>query len=368
MNVARAYVCALSPHHEENGYLAAQLAEYFSRNGVRLARTLCTADCIVLTGYACCQEDLDSLLTRVRQLRREYRRQAIVVCGRAVDMDPRLRRLPGVCAISPRDLDRFDELFGARIKVASVRPASIGRRFFPLAGTDSAWIRIAQGCLHACSYCMLSRHARQVRSVPLPEVLRQVKGCVREGKKRLVLLADDCGSYGADIGCDTADLLQALAHLPELRGSRSRVYLNAFEPGRLLKLFPRMKEALAAGIIGHMDIDIQSGSDRLVAQMNRRYKVAQVLETVSQIRELAPRTTLSTEMIFALPGETRREFAQSIQAALHFNDALFLKYSPCPGTPMADRTGRLDEDEVGYRIAVLKKLAVTTGYRCVYHL
>jgi MiaB/RimO family radical SAM methylthiotransferase len=353
---------------ESNAYLSSQIIIFLKHHGYRMVDSAMQADYIVLTTCGFRVQEMEHAYAIARKYGDAYPSKTLIVSGCAVDTYPLFRSDPQMRCVGPRELAEFDRIFAAKRSLTTFTANEIEARFFDEDKGSRFWIQIGQGCVNNCAYCAIKKAKQGPASKPIPEILEEVRRGVAQGKGDLVLLADDCGSYGADIGCDTADLLQALAHLPELRGSRSRVYLNAFEPGRLLKLFPRMKEALAAGIIGHMDIDIQSGSDRLVAQMNRRYKVAQVLETVSQIRELAPRTTLSTEMIFALPGETRREFAQSIQAALHFNDALFLKYSPCPGTPMADRTGRLDEDEVGYRIAVLKKLAVTTGYRCVYHL
>jgi tRNA A37 methylthiotransferase MiaB len=212
-------------------------------------------------------------------------------------------------------------------------------------GYDDYYVLIAQGCSNRCSYCNINRSKGPVRSEP-PEIIEaEIAAGLARGARQFALLADDCGSYGHDCGSDLARLMERLFAI----GDDFTLKLGYLYPGFLVNHFDAVERLFATGRISFANIPVQSGSQRLLDLMNRRYPIATVLEMVRRLRAAAPSSRLCTHLLMNFPTETRGDFFQTMAAAEHFGEALFLHYSDNEGTAAAALVPKVPADEARRR-------------------
>jgi tRNA A37 methylthiotransferase MiaB len=163
------------------------------------------------------------------------------------------------------------------------------------------------------------------------EIGVEVRAGLRSGHLEPTLLADDCGSYGADIGCDLGELLHTLLAIDE----RLRLKISTLFPGDFLRLWQSLRDVIRSGRISYLNLPLQSGSQRVLDLMGRSYQVREVLDKLRQVRRISPRTWLYTHLMIGFPSETEADFECSLAAAAAFDEAMFITYSDNPGTAAA---------------------------------
>jgi len=216
---------------------------------------------------------------------------------------------------------------------------------------QDAFVLIAQGCVNNCSYCNIKRAKGNVSSVQRTAICAAIEQGLAHGRQEFVLLADDCGSYGADVGTNLLDVLDAIAKIDR----RVRVKLHSLFPGEFLAMAAGLIELAAGGLISYANIPVQSGSQRVLAMMNRNYDIAAVAARLAQLRARAPATWLHTHFIVGFPGETDADFAASLRLVPQFDEVLFLAYSDNPGTRAARLDSKVDAAVVRARLAEVKR-------------
>ena len=254
----------------------------------------------------------------------------------------------GLICIGSMDLERLDAFFPARISIRQVTASRLPQALYePTQGLyyDDYYVLIAQGCSNRCSYCNVNRSKGRVRSELPEQIEAEVAAGLARGARRFALLADDCGSYGHDLGSDLAELIERLFAL----GGHFSLKLGYLYPGFLLNRFDAMERLFATGRISFVNIPVQSGSQRLLDLMNRRYPIAAVLEMVRRLHEAAPSSRLCTHLLMNFPTETREEFLQTLAAAESFDEAVFLHYSDNERTGAADLVPKVPADEARRR-------------------
>ncbi len=214
-----------------------------------------------------------------------------------------------------------------------------------------AFVLIAQGCVNGCSYCNIKRAKGNVSSVRREAICAAIEQGLARGRDEFVLLADDCGSYGADVGSDLLDLLRAIRRIDR----RVRVKLHSLFPGEFLAMAAGITELAAGGLISYANIPVQSGSQRVLAMMERDYDIAAVTARLAELKARAPGAWLHTHFIVGFPGETESDFAASLQLVPRFDEVLFLAYSDNPGTRAARLDSKVDGVVVRARLADVKR-------------
>lgn len=215
----------------------------------------------------------------------------------------------------------------------------------PFAASELFYLRIADGCKSRCSYCAIRLAKGGIRSLPLEEIVRRFKAEHGGDGRKVVLLADDAACWGADLGLDLADLLAALVSADP----SCKLVISNFNPEFLEPLWERLKPYWKNVV--YLFFSIQSGSDRVLGLMGRRYRIAPVLARVRQIRALSPSIFIITHVIAGFPTETRQEFLDSVRAATAFDSAWIYRFVPFPFTPASNLKGRVPEAEVLARVA-----------------
>ncbi|MDH5590946.1 MAG: MiaB/RimO family radical SAM methylthiotransferase [Gemmatimonadota bacterium] len=193
----------------------------------------------------------------------------------------------------------------------------------------SAWVAIQRGCDHRCTFCIVPYVRGPEKNRAAPEVLSEIRGLVEQGVTEVTLLGQTVNSYQAgDWGF--ARLLREVARVDGIR----RVRFTSPHPNDVT---PELIEVMATEptVCEQLHLPVQSGNDRTLKRMLRRYTVEAFLDRVEAVRAAIPGIALSTDVIVAFPGETEEEFRDTLALlrTVRFDDAFTYRYSPRDGTP-----------------------------------
>ena len=198
-----------------------------------------------------------------------------------------------------------------------------------------AWVSIMYGCNNFCSYCIVPYVRGRERSRDPEAVLTEVRQLVQEGYKDITLLGQNVNSYGNDleIEYDFSDLLR---EIDQIDGEFWIRFMSSHPKDATKKLFDTM--AGSRHVARQLHLPFQSGNDRILQEMNRRYTRAQYQELVRYARSVMPGLVLTSDVIIGFPGETEAEAMDTVSLVKEIGfDALFtFIYSPRPGTKAAD--------------------------------
>ena len=200
-------------------------------------------------------------------------------------------------------------------------------------GHTRAFLKIEDGCDRYCAYCIVPHARGNVRSMPLGELEAQAVSLAGNGYKEIVLTGINLSMYGTDIGLTLAD---ALEHVAAIAGIE-RVRLSSLEPDWVDEsILERL--ACCKKLCPHFHLVLQSGCDATLARMGRRYTCRQYLTVADGIRSAFDAPTFTTDMIVGFPGETDRDFEESMEfmQAMRYLKVHVFPYSPRPGTVAAD--------------------------------
>ena len=307
------------------------------------------ADAVVINTCAVREHAEQRVLGNVGALvhtKRRHPGQKIFLCGCMMGQPQVVERIRKSYAhvdgvFSTHHLWEFPSLLwqtlssGRRVFATADEPGSIAEGLPVLRSSAfKAWVSIMYGCNNFCSYCIVPYVRGRERSRRPEDVIAEVRSLTEAGCRDITLLGQNVNSYGNDLGLgvDFADLLAELAQLP---GEFLLRFMTSHPKDATPKLFDTM--AAHPKIAKHIHLPFQSGNDRVLRAMNRRYTAAQYLELVDYARKVMPDIVLTSDVIVGFPGETEAEFADTLSLVERVRyDALFtFIYSPRPGTPAA---------------------------------
>ena len=208
-----------------------------------------------------------------------------------------------------------------------------------MAERTRAMLKVEDGCVNFCTYCIIPYARGPVRSLPKVEAVAQTHRLREEGYRELVITGIEISGWGHDLknGETLIDLLEAVS---EAAGDM-RLRLGSLEPRTITEDFCR-RAARLPNLCPHFHLSMQSGCDDTLRRMNRKYDTARFYESVSLLRQYFDRPAITTDLITGFPGETEEEFAQTLAfiercgfAAMHI-----FPYSVRPGTKAAAMPGQ----------------------------
>ena len=211
-----------------------------------------------------------------------------------------------------------------------------------------AWVPIMTGCNNFCTYCIVPYVRGREKSRPFEEIVDEVTGLVRQGVREITLLGQNVNSYGRDLFGKPrfADLLRAVGDT-----GVERIFFTSSHPKDLL---PETIDAMAEtpAVMPQLHLAVQSGSTRILKEMNRRYTREDYLGLVDRIRNRMPDIALSTDIIVGFPGETEEDFEQTLSLAetVRYAQAYTFIYSPRTGTPAAKMEDQIPQEEKSRRL------------------
>lgn len=202
-------------------------------------------------------------------------------------------------------------------------------------GGTKAWLSIMNGCNNFCSYCIVPYVRGRERSRTPENILKDLKDLIAQGCKDITLLGQNVNSYGKDLGTgiDFSDLLKMANEVP---GEFIIRFMTSHPKDASEKLFKTM--AQCEKVAKHIHLPFQSGNNRVLKEMNRRYTREMYLDLVKMAREYMPDIVITSDVIVGFPGETDEEFEDTLSLIEEVKfDALFtFIYSKRTGTPAAE--------------------------------
>jgi threonylcarbamoyladenosine tRNA methylthiotransferase MtaB len=318
-----------------NQYETQYVKEMLEANGYREASADERADlCIVNTCTVTHEADAKGRQL-IRRLAEANPGAALVVMGCYATREPEtVSRLPGVIKVITDKTRLAEELRPLGVRRS---PAGISR----FDGHQRAFVKVQDGCLLNCSYCIIPHVRPILRSRPLEAIAAEVARLVEGGCREIVLTGIHLGHYGIDLSrgkpkWEWCRLWHLLPHLDRLPGD-FRIRLSSLEAAEVRG---ELVEALARSprVCPHLHLCLQSGSDRILALMKRRYRVAGFLERCRRLRAVLDWPAFTTDIIVGFPGETEADFEATCQVArqVGFSKMHIFSFSPRRGTPAAE--------------------------------
>jgi tRNA-2-methylthio-N6-dimethylallyladenosine synthase len=357
--------CQMNVHDSE------RMAGLLEQAGFEPVEAAADADLVVINTCSVRERAEEKLYTRLGELRQmaaeQGRQPMVAVAGCVAQQEGQaiLRRSAGVTSVIvgtqairrlPMLVDEATATGAPTIDLDPYEdvtfPLGVTRRTDPV----KAYVTIIEGCNEFCSFCVVPYTRGHERMRPKADILAEVRQAAAEGRREVQLLGQIVNHYIApdEPSCDFTGLLEAVHEVPGVERIR-------FASPHPRHVSPRFLDAMARlpKICRHLHLPVQSGSTRVLEAMRRRYTRASYLDLVGRIREHLPDVALSTDMIVGFPGETERDFEDtlSLTAAVGYHSMFSFKYSPRPNTLAQKRLADdVSEAEKTRRIVALQAL------------
>ena len=224
-----------------------------------------------------------------------------------------------------------------------------------------AYVKIEDGCENRCTYCIIPHARGKVRSKAPDELIAEVSALVRGGCREIVLTGIETASYGKDLG--GVDLADILCRIDKIEGI-GRVRLGSLDPSLIRPEFVKKISSLSC-LAPHFHLSLQSGSDKILALMKRKYNSRMAMNAINLLRENIPNVKFTTDVIVGFPEESDEDFGDT---AAFVRDAEFLMvhifpYSKRAGTLAAKMQGQIPKEIKSERLHSLERIAAENRLR-----
>ncbi len=318
------------------------------------------------------EDKVYSLLGHWREIKRQRPETLIGVGGCVASQEGAaiLARAPFVDLVfGPQTIHRLPEMLAQvrrdgrrQVDVSFPEIEKFDRLPAPRATGATAFVSIMEGCSKFCSYCVVPYTRGEEMSRPAAAVLEEVRQLASQGVGEITLLGQNVNAYeGARPGgppMDLGALILAVGAMPGIERIRFTTSHPLNFGDTLVDAFARTRK-----LANHMHLPVQSGSDRILALMRRGYTVLEFKQKLRKLRAVRPDITVSTDLIVGFPGETERDFEQTLALTeeVGFDQSFSFIYSRRPGTPAASLPDDVPEDVKHARLARLQALLDAQG-------
>ena len=240
-------------------------------------------------------------------------------------------------------IDMLEGSGGKTVSVTDVNTADFEPMTIRTAERTRAYLKIEDGCESRCTYCAISDARGRVRSKPKDDVIKEVESLAASGIREIVLTGIETGSYGRDFDYEY-DLGDLIAELDK-RGSCERIRLGSLAPELVGERFvDKIKNVKI--LAPHFHISMQSGSDKVLRAMKRRYTAERAIENIERLHAAFPGANFTTDLMVGFPGESEEDFLLTVDFVrrVRLLDAHVFAYSPRTGTPAATYPEQIPED------------------------
>ncbi len=358
-----------------NVYDSARMADILTPLGYVLSETPEAADLIILNTCHIrekADEKLYSDLGRIRPYKDGKMVLAVAGCVAQAEGAEIMRRAPYVDLVfGPQTYHRLPEMI-ARAHRSQDKENGPGRgildvEFPPESKFDhlpqthlgvgpSAFLAIQEGCDKFCTFCVVPYTRGAEYSRPVQSIYEEAQRLIEQGAKEITLLGQNVNAYHGLWGRKEVGLGQLLEHLASLKGLERLRYMTSHPRDMDEELMIAHRDI--PQVMPYLHLPIQSGSDQILEAMNRKHTRQQYMNIIYKMREYRPDIALSSDFIVGFPGETDRDFEDTLELIrkVQFAQAYSFKYSPRHGTPGALMENQIPEDVKVERLAHLQKL------------
>jgi tRNA-2-methylthio-N6-dimethylallyladenosine synthase len=362
-----------------NVYDSGRMADLLVPHGFVVAETPHDADLVILNTCHIREKAAEKVYSELGTIRRlkaakvgrgDRMLVAVGGCVAQAEGAELMRRAPCVDLVfGPQNYHRLPELIARALRAAGAGihdtsfPAEPKFDYLPQATTTAgvtSFLTVQEGCDKFCSFCVVPYTRGAEYSRPVAQVLVEARHFVRSGVREITLLGQNVNAYHGE-GLDGREwglgaLIRSLAELPGL----DRIRYTTSHPSDV------DEELVAAHrdvpqLMPFLHLPVQSGSDRVLAMMNRRHTASDYRRTAERLRTARPDLALSTDLIVGYPGESDEDFLATLDLVeeIRFAQAFSFKYSPRPGTPAASAERQVTEQAKSKRLAALQLLLAT---------
>ncbi len=352
-----------------NVYDSGQIAARLAALGYQQTGSLEIADLVIVntcTIRAKAEQKAFSFLGRLARLK--IKRPGLIIgvggCVAQQEGDKILRRVPHIDLVfGTQAIDRLPLLIqkieDKRCRIVDValaekpdQPDALPDR--RLDGSVSTFVTIMRGCDNFCTYCVVP-HVRGRETSRHPDrILEEIQGLVQSGVKEVTLLGQNVNSYGKKEGlCSFTELL---SHVNSIEGLL-RIRFTTSHPkdfgSDLINTFKANEK-----VCDHIHLPIQSGSDRILKRMNRKYTKELYLDKIAKLRDTCPGIAITSDFIVGFPGETEADFKETMDLIklVQFDGLFAFVYSDRPNAPAVQFKNKIIEEEKRKRLQTLLKL------------
>ncbi|MCI9403052.1 MAG: tRNA (N(6)-L-threonylcarbamoyladenosine(37)-C(2))-methylthiotransferase MtaB [Oscillospiraceae bacterium] len=335
-----------------NQYETQAMETELRRRGHELVSFEGTADAYIVNTCAVTAMSGHKSRQIIRRAQKQNPEAIVAVCGCYAQTDPKAVAELGVDLISGPDrrmefLDEVEALLAERTAQPKVTVGNImSTRTFEelpaggLSGRTRAMLKVEDGCVNFCSYCIIPYARGPVRSLPLEKAVAEARTLADKGYKEIVVTGIEISSWGQERrdGQTLTDLVEALC----AAAPACRIRLGSLEPRTVTEDFCRRLSGLH-NLCPHFHLSMQSGCDETLKRMNRKYDTARYYESVSLLRQWFDRPGITTDLIVGFPGETEEEFGATLDfiRKCAFTAMHIFPYSRRPGTPADTMSGQV---------------------------
>ena len=310
----------------------------------------------------------------IRRCRRDNPQAVIAVCGCYSQHDPEAVRALGIDVIGGSGqrqafVEMLLEAAGEKRHEEQVDNALRRREFecLPAGGLEErtrAMLKVQDGCVNFCTYCIIPYTRGPIRSAPLAVAVAQARELARRGYREIVLTGIEIAGWGADLPGkpELTRLIEEICKaVPALR-----IRLGSLEPRVVTEDFCRRLSGFS-NLCPQFHLSMQSGSDTVLERMKRKYDTTRYYQSVELLRKYFPECAVTTDMIVAFPGETEEEFSESLAfiRKCAFAEMHIFPYSRRPGTPADKMPGQHNNatKEARSRAAIAVAEEMSRAYR-----
>ncbi|GAA4440434.1 tRNA (N(6)-L-threonylcarbamoyladenosine(37)-C(2))-methylthiotransferase MtaB [Bremerella cremea] len=327
-----------------NQYETELVREGLVRGGYRDAVDTESADVCVVNTCTVTNEGDSKSRQAIRRLARDNPNSRIVVMGCYATRAPEeLKQLPNVSEVVT-DKREIPDLLG-RMGVIDI-PDGISR----FGDRHRAYVKVQDGCLLRCSFCIIPYVRPEMYSRPSPEIVDEVRRLAENGFREIVLTGIHLGHYGVDLNkgkpkADWVRLAQLMAQLSQIDAD-FRIRLSSIEATEVTKELIEVMAQYPDKICPHLHISMQSGSDSVLRRMRRRWGSQRFVDRCKLLQDSLDKPSISTDIIVGFPGETEEEFLETcaVSETVGFSKIHIFPFSPRKGTPAAEMTDQVPGD------------------------
>src|SRR5712691_11174559 len=355
-----------------NEYDSERVAGLLKRSGYELTEEPGEADLVLLNTCAIREKAEDKVFSRLGQLSALKRQRpdlliGVMGCmaqlwqGKILDRAPQVDLVFGSAAVA-----RVGELIeraratGAPVLETGEAPLVKITAKPERPGQLKAFVTVMEGCEKFCTFCVVPMTRGRERSHPPEAILAEVRGLAASGVREVTLLGQTVNAYGRDLSPATdlaalLELIDTVEGIERIRFTTSNPYNLTTRLIRAIRDVPKVVE--------YLHLPLQSGSDRVLARMNRGYTVARYLELIDELTDTVPGIALSTDLIVGFPGEEEADFEQTVEMVerIRYDNAFVFRYSRRPGTPAATMPDQVPEEIKARRNSRLLEVATRVG-------
>ncbi|MBF7096862.1 tRNA (N(6)-L-threonylcarbamoyladenosine(37)-C(2))-methylthiotransferase MtaB [Alkalibacter mobilis] len=302
----------------------------------------------------------------IRRAKKNNPEAFIIVCGcYAQTASEKLEEMPEIDLIIGNNdrhkiISYIEEAVSKGLRINAVKDIMKIREYEELEinhihGRERGFIKIQEGCDQFCTYCIIPYARGPVRSRRPENIISEAKRMIANGNTELVLTGINISKYGKDLGnINLMGLLEKLDTLEDLH----RIRISSLEPTVLTEEFVEQLTSIGK-LCDHFHISLQSGSQKTLKDMKRKYDKDEYMKVIENIRKFYPDASITTDIMVGFPGETQEDFEETLQFVkkIGFSDMHVFKYSRREGTPAAEYENQVDETVKDQRSATLMELA-----------